>query len=54
MVIQSTLTATPNGVASKLNGKLIKSKNQLRRLKLKEKKLSQASDNRTIVRGHLR
>lgn len=40
MVTQPAVAAITNGVASKakLNGKAIKSKNQLRRLKAKERK----------------
>jgi splicing factor 3B subunit 2 len=51
MVTQSAVAATTNGVVSnaKLNGKNIKSKNQLRRLKAKEKKTAQTGG-RTIVR----
>jgi hypothetical protein len=56
MVTQPAVAAaTTNGVASKakLNGKAIKSKNQLRRLKAKEKKTTQSSG-RAIVRGYSR
>lgn len=47
MVAQAADTPATNGVQSiaKVNGKAIKSKNQLRRLKAKEKKAAQANGN---------
>jgi hypothetical protein len=52
MVAQSAVATTTNGVdpKAKLNGKAIKSKNQLRRLKAKEKKTAEAGTR--SVRGN--
>jgi len=49
-MVAQTVTAETNGVdaKAKLNGKAIKSKNQLRRLKAKEKKATQTSKPATV------